>query len=167
MWGPSGLNSWAPAQVTQEEVDSMRERKVWTLVALAGLAALTLVRPERDLDGRPASRPVRMPLERDGIASDGSYTSGGSSAASPPHAGSWLLFRADWSSILWRVYQKMNDNRLLAVAAGVVFYGLLAVFPALTAFVSALRSHGRPFDHPRAPFARDGRSSAGCDEYPR
>jgi hypothetical protein len=30
----------------------------------------------------------------------------------------------------------MNDNRLLAVAAGVVFYGLLAVFPAITAFVS-------------------------------
>ena len=30
----------------------------------------------------------------------------------------------------------MNDNRLMAVAAGVVFYGLLAVFPAITAFVS-------------------------------
>ena len=30
----------------------------------------------------------------------------------------------------------MNDNRLLAVAAGVVFYGLLALFPAVTAFVS-------------------------------
>jgi membrane protein len=30
----------------------------------------------------------------------------------------------------------MNDNRLLAVAAGVVFYALLAVFPAITAFVS-------------------------------
>jgi membrane protein len=30
----------------------------------------------------------------------------------------------------------MNENRLLAVAAGVVFYGLLAVFPAVTAFVS-------------------------------
>ena len=30
----------------------------------------------------------------------------------------------------------MNENRLLAVAAGVVFYGLLAVFPAITAFVS-------------------------------
>ena len=54
-----------------------------------------------------------------------------------PHAGSaWLLFRADWGAVLWRVYQKMNDNRLLAVAAGVVFYGLLAVFPAVTAFVS-------------------------------
>ena len=30
----------------------------------------------------------------------------------------------------------MNENRLLAVAAGVVFYGLLGVFPAITAFVS-------------------------------
>ena len=49
---------------------------------------------------------------------------------------SWVLFRADGAAVLWRVYQKMNDNRLLAVAAGVVFYGLLAVFPAITAFVS-------------------------------
>ena len=43
---------------------------------------------------------------------------------------------ADWGAVLWRVYQKINENRLLAVAAGVVFYGLLAVFPAITAFVS-------------------------------
>jgi membrane protein len=46
----------------------------------------------------------------------------------------WTL--SDWGAVLWRVYQKMDDNRLLAVAAGVVFYGLLAVFPAVTAFVS-------------------------------
>jgi membrane protein len=60
-----------------------------------------------------------------------------SSTSTSPHAGStWLLFRAAWGAVLWRVYQKMNDNRLLAVAAGVVFYGLLAVFPAVTAFVS-------------------------------
>ena len=30
----------------------------------------------------------------------------------------------------------MNDNRLLAVAGGVVFYSLLAIFPAIAAFVS-------------------------------
>ncbi len=53
-----------------------------------------------------------------------------------PAAGAWGHFRPSWRAILWRVYQKMNDNRLLAVAAGVVFYGLLALFPALTAFVS-------------------------------
>ena len=100
----------------------MQEKKVWTLIALAGLTALTLVRSESDLDGRPASRPLRTPPERDGIASGSSYISGGSSAASSPRAGpAWLLFRANWGAVLWRVYQKMNDNRLLAVAAGVVF----------------------------------------------
>jgi membrane protein len=109
----------------------MQEKKVWTLVALAMLTALTLVRPERDVDGRAASRPVLMPPEEDAIVS------GSPAPSTSPHAGSaWLLFRADWGAVLWRLYQKMNDNRLLAVAAGVVFYGLLAVFPAITAFVS-------------------------------
>jgi membrane protein len=41
-----------------------------------------------------------------------------------------------WKDILWRTYQRTNDDRLLAVAAGVVFYGLLAIFPAITALVS-------------------------------
>ena len=114
----------------------MQEKKVWTLVALAMLTALTLVRPERALDervgGRATSRSVRTSSEKGAIVSDRLAVS-----AFPPHAGSaWLLFRADWGAVLWRVYQKMNENRLLAVAAGVVFYGLLAVFPALTAFVS-------------------------------
>ena len=116
----------------------MQEKKFWTLVALAGLTAVTLVRPERDLDGRPASRPFRTPLTKDGIASGSLSVAGSSSPGASPHPDSspWLLFRADWSAVLWRVYKKMNDNRLLAVAAGVVFYGLLAVFPAITAFVS-------------------------------
>ena len=46
----------------------MQEKKVGTMIALAGLAALMLVRSERDLDGRPTSRPARTPLERDGSA---------------------------------------------------------------------------------------------------
>jgi membrane protein len=41
-----------------------------------------------------------------------------------------------WRDILWRVYEKINDSRLLAVAAGVVFFAILALFPALTALVS-------------------------------
>ncbi|HEY1864975.1 MAG TPA: YihY/virulence factor BrkB family protein, partial [Roseiarcus sp.] len=43
---------------------------------------------------------------------------------------------AGWKDILWRVYASINDNRLLAVAAGVVFYSLLAIFPAIAALVS-------------------------------
>jgi membrane protein len=41
-----------------------------------------------------------------------------------------------WKDILWRSYAQINEDRLLAVAAGVVFYGLLAIFPAVTALVS-------------------------------
>ncbi len=43
---------------------------------------------------------------------------------------------AGWRDIAWRTYAEINDDRLLAVAAGVVFYSLLALFPAITALVS-------------------------------
>lgn len=38
--------------------------------------------------------------------------------------------------VLWRTWQRFNDDRVLATAGGVVFFGLLAVFPAVTALVS-------------------------------
>jgi membrane protein len=41
-----------------------------------------------------------------------------------------------WKDILWRTYERTGEDRLLAIAAGVVFFGLLAVFPAITALVS-------------------------------
>jgi len=48
----------------------------------------------------------------------------------------WQIPWAGWKDILWRTYARIGDDRLLAVAAGVVFYGLLALFPAITALVS-------------------------------
>jgi membrane protein len=44
---------------------------------------------------------------------------------------------AGWKDILWRTYERTNEDRLLAIAAGVVFFGLLAIFPAITALVSS------------------------------
>jgi membrane protein len=44
---------------------------------------------------------------------------------------------AGWKDIFWRVVSEISNDRLLAVAAGVVFYSLLAVFPAITALVSS------------------------------
>jgi membrane protein len=43
----------------------------------------------------------------------------------------------DWKAILKRTFQQIDEDRLLATAAGVVFYGLLAIFPAITALVSS------------------------------
>src|ERR1700733_1711731 len=48
----------------------------------------------------------------------------------------WQIPWQGCKDILWRVYEQMNDDRILAVAGGIVFYGLLGLFPALIAFVS-------------------------------
>jgi membrane protein len=52
--------------------------------------------------------------------------------------------RAGWKDILWRTYVRTGDDRLLATAAGVVFFGLLAVFPAVTALVSSYGLFANP-----------------------
>jgi membrane protein len=41
-----------------------------------------------------------------------------------------------WRDIVFRTYQQTQDDRLLALAAGVVFYSLVALFPAIAAGVS-------------------------------
>lgn len=41
-----------------------------------------------------------------------------------------------WKDILLRVYQGVSDDRILANAAAVTFYALLALFPAIAAVVS-------------------------------
>ena len=56
----------------------------------------------------------------------------------------WQIPWLGWKDILWRTYQQIGEDRLLAVAAGVVFYGLLALFPALTAFVSLYSMFANP-----------------------
>ena len=56
-------------------------------------------------------------------------------AASGPVA-PWRMSADDWKGILLGVYHDFNDDRIMAIAGGVVFYALLAIFPAITAFVS-------------------------------
>ena len=51
---------------------------------------------------------------------------------------------AGWKDILWRTYARTGEDRLLATAAGVVFFGLLAVFPAITALVSCYGLFANP-----------------------
>lgn len=53
--------------------------------------------------------------------------------AAHPFAIPW----AGWKAALYRVYDQIFEDRVLAVAGGVVFFTLLAVFPAVTALVSS------------------------------
>jgi membrane protein len=41
-----------------------------------------------------------------------------------------------WKDIVWRLWEEFNKDRVLLIAAGATFYLLLALFPALAAFVS-------------------------------
>jgi membrane protein len=63
----------------------------------------------------------------------------GRQAATP-----WQIPWRGWKDILIRTYEQLNEDRLLAVAAGVVFYGLLALFPAITAIVSSYALFATP-----------------------
>jgi membrane protein len=44
--------------------------------------------------------------------------------------------RSGWRDILWRVWDQIGKDNVSMIAAGVAFYSLLAIFPAITAFVS-------------------------------
>jgi membrane protein len=56
----------------------------------------------------------------------------GRGATSPAHI-PWK----GWKDIFWRTAGQVSQHRLLAISAAVVFYGLLALFPAITALVSS------------------------------
>jgi membrane protein len=83
--------------------------------------------------------PVRKsgPPHANGVAEHGSPARQLTPPGHGRHASNLLQIPlAGWKDILWRSYVRTSEDRLLATAAGVVFYGLLAVFPAITALVS-------------------------------
>jgi membrane protein len=114
-----------------EQLDS------WLLVAATAVLVLTAERyiqksglfrsgPPHDYRNSEANSPETRPV---GAA----LQPGHGRRAKSPFAIPW----AGWKDILWRTYQRIDDDRLLATAGGVVFFGLLAIFPAVTALVSS------------------------------
>lgn len=93
-----------------------------TLAALAGLTASLMAVQLYSLLAAGT---------RSGTARGSSAGTDGSDADAPTE-----IPPRGWRDILWRTYGEVSRDRVLAVAAGVTFYGLLAIFPAITAFVS-------------------------------
>ncbi len=93
---------------------------------LALAAAIAYFGPDNHLDRRSSK-------SESGATPEGSLAPAhGRHATTPTH-----IPAGGWKDILWRTYEQIGEDRLLAVAAGVVFYGLLALFPAITALVSS------------------------------
>ncbi|NJO37868.1 MAG: YihY/virulence factor BrkB family protein [Rhizobiales bacterium] len=51
-----------------------------------------------------------------------------------------------WRDILWRVWAALDRDNVSIIAAGVAFYGMLAIFPAITSFVSIYGLLANPAD---------------------
>jgi membrane protein len=109
------------------------------LAALAGFAiAAGVLRLEdvRRTEGKPKSA---KPPGAD-RASDEPHSLQVKRAVEPGHGRSadtpTQIPARGWKDILWRTWEEISADRLFMIAAGVVFYAMLAVVPTITALVS-------------------------------
>ncbi|WP_430910405.1 YihY/virulence factor BrkB family protein [Methylobacterium sp. sgz302541] len=116
---------------------------LWTLMLGAALFAVTLA-PRRSRSGETPAAPPE-PKESRQRSDEGAHSHEGRSAALVAatqadrgrHArGPTDIPAAGWKDIGFRVYREFVKDRVLSVAAGVTFYTLLSLFPALAALVS-------------------------------
>jgi membrane protein len=115
---------------------------LWTV--FLGTALLGLITLPRHRAGPPMSRPGRETAEKLG-PEGGSVSHEGAAAEQlaerEPDRGRKAgipseIPAAGWKDIAFRLYQEFSNDRILLVAAGVTFYAILALFPAVAALVS-------------------------------
>lgn len=124
-------------------LDKRPELPVW--LALGAMALLSLVTPARRMRATASRRPEppaeeprpfgepRSSEEPRSIELRRAHEDGRGRHATHPLQIPWT----GWKDILWRTYTEMQSDRLLSIAGGVAFFVLLAIFPAITALVSA------------------------------
>jgi membrane protein len=93
---------------------------LWSIAATALLIAI-------GFGNRPRASPAPASTADDAVLEDGR----GRSAATPSDIPS-----RGWKDILLRAYEGISEDRILANAAAVTFYALLALFPGIAALVS-------------------------------
>lgn len=104
----------------------------WTLAAAIGLVAVAVLR-QLWVPGKNEHFPSDRDGDRDAspvsLAAEGEDRGRGASAPSEIPA-------KGWKDILLRVYDDIGQHRILALAAGMTYYTILAIFPALAALVA-------------------------------
>jgi membrane protein len=117
---------------TRVDSDILRPRSSgWataSLFALLGVALASeyLLSPAEERSGNSAA--ARAPDSHNKAADGGGR---GRQAASPSE-----IPARGWKDILLRVYANVSKHRILALAAGMTYYSILAIFPAVAALVA-------------------------------
>ncbi|MCW2316553.1 membrane protein [Rhodoblastus acidophilus] len=107
-----------------EDSGALARPPLWAIAAVAALIVVGL-RPNRrePPDGAEPREQIS-----EGGADDGGRGRGATTPGEIPARG--------WKEIALRVYGNFSEHRILALAAGMTFYSLLAVFPALAALMA-------------------------------
>src|SRR4051812_34519949 len=112
-----------------------RPRTPYWLIGLATILVSTgIVRPASRRNLRPGTGPENLapvkatPAGRNGAPQDGERGRDADSPLELPATG--------WKDIIVRIYRGIGEDRILAIAAGVTFYVLLAIFPGVAGLVS-------------------------------
>jgi membrane protein len=118
-------NSVAIGEVAQRQVHRGSGPILLSIAALAiGLLSLGF-RPARFAGA------VRMNTQNRRKEEAVSERSRGRAASTPSE-----IPARGWKDILFRVYQNISSHRVILVAAGITFYSILALFPAIAALVA-------------------------------
>ena len=130
------------------------------LSAIPPTKRATVARPAGAAGAQSDQRSRRSAeLKRDGSAAQ----DGRGRHASAP----WQIPWAGWKDILWRTYARIGDDRLLAVAAGVVFYGLTCTISRDYSVRIAVRTVRERLYDRRTSLPRErGASGWGDGNYP-
>jgi len=120
-----------PRETRRPESDEAEDR------ASAPAAANGPLEDETEERGAIGTRPSQEPAH---VQQARAYDRGRGRRATGPHA----IPARGWMDVGWRVFSQISEDRLLAVAAGAVFYMLLALFPAITALVSLYGLYSDP-----------------------
>jgi len=89
----------------------------------------------------------------------------GASAGKPTEGRSNRLDLALWWQLLRRVQEKLGRNHVSMMSAGVAFYALLSIFPALSALISIyglIADRGDVRREPRRHRAKCRRRATSC-----
>jgi membrane protein len=138
----SALNRLNPQERTQvqgsvldksESTSKSRPLVNSLLIVAAGTALAALIRDplKRTAPIKPFGRSHGQQYPRSAQLQRAQEIGRGRRAASP-----FNIPWKHWKGVLWRTARQVSEDRLFAIAAGVVFFALLALFPAITALVS-------------------------------
>jgi membrane protein len=131
----SALEAGAGSSLTSAGASS-GGRRWW---AVAALMALLFTREIGRFTRRRAFASPNVAVARRDAGQGGQEGQGQESPDAPRTeavAGPTEFSASGWKQVLVRTYEGVSEHRLVSIAAGVTFYLLLAIFPAIAALVS-------------------------------